>query len=82
MPEYEKVTRKHLLDIVDRCSKADVTATHPVSIRVLASMAMELIQLRAEKECRCFDEGKPSVCNGGQNYSLAYANPEDLDGLN
>ena len=82
MQNYGTITSRNLLDMFERCSRAGANETHAVSVRVLASMAMELIQLRAEKACKCFDEGKPSVCGGGENYSLSYANPEDLDGLN
>ena len=81
MPKHEKVTDRHLMDIIERCGKADVNASNAVSVRLLLSMALELKQLRAEKKCKCWDRGKPSVIGKGECYSLSYANPEDIECL-
>jgi hypothetical protein len=41
-----------------------------------------LLELKQRRTADYPDEGKPSVIADGGNYSLSYANPEDLENLN
>jgi hypothetical protein len=41
-----------------------------------------LLELKQRRTADYLDDGKPSVIGNGGNYSLSYANPEDLENLN
>jgi hypothetical protein len=41
-----------------------------------------LLELKQRRVSDYMDDGKPSVFQDGKNYSLSYANPEDLEYLN
>ena len=80
MPKYKKLKDEEL-DYYIELGEATPLAEIKRSCSYIASMALELKQLRAEKKCKCPDTGKPSWVPEGQNYSLSYANPEDIEDL-